>query len=211
MDDETRDVLSAVRLKGVGLLSIDDLGRHDDRLFRAKENRSLVEFYFTSKSFLCQYILDTSPEVDLLTYLDADAYFFGDPAVIWTEMKDYSVGLAPHRFSRRLKTRERYGKFNAGFLCFRNDGIGKECLAWWRDNCFTWCHDYVDDGRFADQGYLDLIPDRFDRVKCIEHRGINLAPWNIAECGCTEAGRITSVEQARGRCSNFKTGRFAAA
>lgn len=188
MDDETYQMLARRSLGNVTLLTVADLEHADPRMRLARQDRSLVELYFTSKSFLCQYILDTHPEVDLLTYLDADVYFFGDPTVIRAEMNNYSVGLTPHRFPGRLKTLERYGKFNAGFVCFRRDSNGLACLAWWRDNCFAWCHDYVDNERFADQRYLDLIPERFEKVRRIEHKGINLAPWNISQYQTTWNG-----------------------
>jgi hypothetical protein len=37
----------------------------------------------------------------------------------------------------------------------------------------------VDQGRFADQGYLDSFPGMSERTKIIENIGANLAPWNV--------------------------------
>jgi hypothetical protein len=153
-----------------------------------------VEFYFTSKAFLCEHIFATCSDVDLLTYLDADMYFFGDPYEIRTLMQGYSIGLTPHRFPEHLSSSARYGMFNAGFVSFRRDTSGAECLAWWRDSCFAWCHDYVDGNRFADQGYLTLIPDRFRDVLAIAHKGINCAPWNIAGYSVRREGARIMVD-----------------
>ena len=61
----------------------------------------------------------------------------------------------------------------------RNDPDGIAVIKWWRERCIDWCHDYVDEGRFADQGYLDSFPRLSARVKVIENIGANLAPWNI--------------------------------
>lgn len=181
MDDETRDALLSIGLSDVTLVTTDDLARHDPDVRTAAGNRSLVEFYFTSKSFLCLYIFATDPKVDLLTYLDADAFFFGSPETVRDVMAGSSVGLTPHRFPPHLKQGEQYGRFNAGFLSIRRDEEGLKCLRWWRDSCFAWCHDRVHEGRFADQGYLDRIPELFRRVRIIDHKGINAAPWNISQ------------------------------
>jgi len=181
MDSDTHDLLARLELPGVSLVTIDDLARQDKDVLIAKGNRSLVEFYFTSKSFLISFILSSRPDVELITYLDADLFFFSSPAAIKSEMEGYSVGLTPHRFPPRLKERDKYGTFNAGFISFRRDADGLACLEWWRNSCFAWCHDYVSGDRFADQRYLDAIPASFAKVKIISHKGINAAPWNISQ------------------------------
>lgn len=181
MDREVEVDLSSRSLQHVTLVTVADLERSDPRVMTARRNRTLVEFYFTSKSFLCQYIFDSRPDVDIVTYVDADGYFFGSPQTILMEMKGHSVGLTGHRFPARLKSGEQHGLFNAGFVSFRRDVDGLAALAWWRDQCFEWCHDYIDNGRYADQGYLSVMPQRFNRVLIIEHKGINAAPWNISQ------------------------------
>lgn len=181
MDRQTFDDLSRRGMKDVTLVTMANLEAFDRTLSGVRENRSLVEFYFTCKSFLCLYILKNYPGVNLLTYLDADLFFFSRPSVIEEEMTGYSIGLTGHRFPAFLKELEQFGMFNAGFVSFRRDDEGLACLTWWRDQCVEWCHDYVDNGRYADQRYLDYIPGKFSRVKVIDHKGINLAPWNLAQ------------------------------
>ena len=180
MDAEARDLLAARKLTGVSLLTVDDLARRDPDVLIARGNRSLVEFYFTSKSFLCRHIFDTHPDVELLTYVDADCFFFSDPAAILAEMDGHSVGLTPHRFPPHLKSDEQYGLFNAGFTSFRRDEVGLACLDWWRASCLEWCHDHVSEGRFADQRYLDAMPGMSPRVRLMS-KGMNAAPWNISQ------------------------------
>jgi len=194
MDSDSYHALSRLKLENVTLVTVEDLERHDQDVSRARSNRSLVEFYFTIKSFLCLYILDSHPYVDLITYLDADLYFFGSPAVIIEEMTGYSIGITPHRFPVHLKQSEQYGLFNAGFISIRRDETGTSCLRWWRNSCFTWCHDYVSEGRFADQRYLDNILDIFPNVKSIRNKGINAAPWNISQYRCSRKGDIIKID-----------------
>jgi hypothetical protein len=118
--------------------------------------------------------------VDLITYLDADLFFFGDPAPIYDELGDRSIGIIGHRFPPSLIGLEQFGVYNVGWLSFRRSAQALACLRWWRERCLEWCFDRCEDGRFADQKYLDDWPERFQGVAVLQHKGANLAPWNLA-------------------------------
>jgi hypothetical protein len=75
---------------------------------------------------------------------------------------------------------ERAGIYNVGWLSFRRDERALACLRWWRDRCIEWCYDRCEDGRFADQKYLDHWPSLFQGVVVLDHKGANLGPWNLA-------------------------------
>lgn len=180
MDEETRDVLAGLNLDAVTLISLADIEKWDGDIVTARNNRSLVEFYFTCKPFLCLYIMQNYLSVDLLTYLDADILFFDNPAAITDEMHGFSIGLSPHRFPPHLQKLVINGIYNAGWLSFRRDNDGLAALEWWRERCLEWCCDRVENGRYADQGYLNQIPHLFRNVVIIQNKGANLAPWNVA-------------------------------
>ena len=63
-----------------------------------------------------------------------------------------------------IKTK-RFGKFNVGWLTFKNDEIAIKCLKNWGNNCINWCYDYVEDNKYADQKYLDDWPKDYENVK----------------------------------------------
>ena len=179
-DDLAYEILQKLALPEVDPISLRDFEEGDEELLQAKGNRSQIEYYFTCTPSLPLYILRNCPEVDAITYLDADLFFFSAPSPIYQELDDGSVLIVGHRFPPRLRHREVYGIYNVGLVSFRRDDVGLQCLHWWRNRCLEWCYDRVEDGRFADQKYLDDWPTRFPRVVVLQHKGAGLAPWNVA-------------------------------
>jgi len=178
-DDLAYEALQKLALPEVDAISLKDFEEGDEELLYAKGNRSRIEYYFTCTPSLPLYILRNHPEVDVITYLDADLFFFSDPSPIYKELGDNSILIIGHRFPPDGKHRERYGVYNVGLLSFRRDNAGLQCLNWWRERCLEWCYDRVEDGRFADQKYLDDWPTRFRGVVVLQHKGAGLAPWNV--------------------------------
>jgi hypothetical protein len=183
MDKVTYRILTDMQLPQVQLISLSDFEKDDTQLLQAKQNRSLIEYYFTCTPSLPLYVVDHDPEVDIITYLDADLYFFSSIKPVYQELGPGSVLIVGHRFPQALKNREIYGIYNVGMLSFRRDNNGLACLKWWRDRCIEWCFDRVENGRFADQKYLDDWPDKFAGVVVLHHTGAGLAPWNLANYG----------------------------
>jgi putative methyltransferase (TIGR04325 family) len=146
-------------------------------LAAARQNRSRLEYYFTCTPFLLRFCLSKVTPGDLATYLDADLGFFRDPEPLFAELGGGSVGIIPHRFPRDLAENVRYGKYNVGWVTFRQDISGQACLEWWAAQCAAWCYDRIEPGRFGDQKYLDEFEERFSEVRILEHPGANLAPW----------------------------------
>lgn len=179
MDDRCYQQLSALGLPDIEALRLEDLETHDPELLAAKPTRSAIEYYFTCTPTLMAWLITTRPNIETMTYLDADLFFFQAPNVIFEEIEKSSVLIVPHRFSKRNEDLLKWGIYNVGWVTFRRDESGLECLGWWRRACLEWCHDYVDQGRFADQRYLDEFPKRFERVHVDTHPGVNLAPWNL--------------------------------
>jgi len=179
-DDLTYEILQKLALPQVQPILLADFEYGDEQLLRAKGNRSRIEYYFTCTPSLPLYILRNCPEVDVITYLDADLFFSSELSPIYKELGDGSVLIVGHRFPPHLSHLEVHGIYNVGLLSFRRDDAALKCLHWWREQCLEWCYDRVEDGRFADQKYLDDWPTRFQRVMVLQHKGAGLAPWNVA-------------------------------
>jgi len=180
MDETTYQTLSGMQLPHVQIISLADFENNDPLLLAAKKNRSLIEYYFTCTPSLPDYILNHVPEVDIITYLDADLYFFSSVEPVYQELGAGSVLIIEHRFPSFLDNLMIFGIYNVGLLSFRRDAIGFACIQLWRDRCLEWCYDRFENGKFADQKYLDEWPDRFSGVIVLQHKGAGLAPWNLA-------------------------------
>ena len=193
-DDFTHDILSKLNLSNLWSVSLQEFERNDEALLAAKQNRSRVEYYFTCTPSWPLYILSHFPEVDLITYLDADLFFYANPAPIYEEFGKQSILIVGHRFPEHLRHLEEVGIYNVGLLAFRNDGHGRECLQWWRERCLEWCYDRVEDGHYADQKYLDDWPVRFRQVKVLNNKGAGLAPWNWMNCDISIQSERATVD-----------------
>lgn len=194
LSEACHESLEELALEEIRPIKLGAFEEGDDELHAAKQNRSIVEYYFTCTSSLPLYIFRTQPDVTMVTYVDADLFFFSDPAPLFTELGGNSIGIIPHRFPDSLRHMEANGIFNVGWLTFRQDERGLACLRWWRDRCIEWCYDRRESGRFADQKYLDDWPRRFEGVAVLEHKGANVASWNLSNYGYEEKGREVLVD-----------------
>lgn len=188
MDADTYDILSRMKLPGLEPIALGELEASDRPLATVKPQRERLAYYFTCTPSLPVFLLERRPEIDLLTYLDADLFFFDSPEPLFEEIGPASIAIIEHRFPPHLRDWERYGIYNVGWVSFRRDAAGQECLRWWRERCLEWCHDRCEDGRFADQKYLDDWPRRFRNVVSLRHPGANVAPWNVMQY------RVESIE-----------------
>jgi len=179
LDNDTFSLLEHLALPGVRPIQLAEFERNDAALCSAKANRSRVEYIFTCTPSLPLYVLAHDSTIDLVTYLDADLFFFASPEPLFDEMGSRSIAIIPHRFSPDLRHLENNGVYNVGWLSFRRDATGLSCLHWWRSRCLSWCQMKNEPDRFADQKYLDRWPQQFPDVAVLEHKGANLALWNI--------------------------------
>lgn len=195
LDQASYTTLAQLSLANVHLISLEEFERGDEALLTAKQNRSLVEYYFTCTPSLPLFVLNHWPEVGSITYLDADLFFFADPTPVYAEIADNSIALIRHRFPPHLKRLEQWGIYNVGLLFLRRDEHALACLCWWRERCLEWCYDRVERDRFADQKYLDQWPHLFSNVVVLQHKGANLAPWNLDNYDIHEEGAGVWVDE----------------
>jgi hypothetical protein len=186
LSDECERRLEAMALPAVRTITLAQLESHIPRLMDARANRSTLEYYFTCMAALHTYLFETQPDIDGTMYVDSDILFFANPEIIFDSIGDAPAAVIPHNFTPRMRFLERCGIFNAGWTAFRRTQQGLCCLKWWLDQSLDWCYDRVEDGRYANQAYLDRFPDIAPATRILRQKGFNCAPWNIGNYKMTE-------------------------
>jgi len=171
-------ILRELALPNVITIPLSTLENAYPELIAIKSARRLIEYYFTLSPFLPHYLF-AQTEADRITYIDGDIYFFTSPLPVRDSLGDASVAITPHRFSFEFRNHVQYGLFNVAWITYRRCEEGLNCLNAYKADCTAWCYDRVENGKFADQKYLDAWPNRYPLVKIIEHKGFNVANWNI--------------------------------
>lgn len=143
--------------------------------------RTRWEFYATHKAVFMRTLLGRSDPGEVVGYVDSDTAFYSDLEPLFVAMEGASIGITEHRFSDLARFHEpSAGRFNAGFGMWRNDEQGRQCLDDWARECLESCSAKADgQGRFMNQGYLTVWPERYPSVTVLAHPGANLAPWNL--------------------------------
>jgi hypothetical protein len=167
VDDESMRTLDALMLPDVIVISAEEL--EDVELKELKKQRNSSEYCWTLKPVLLLHLYERFKGFNIFAYLDSDLLFFNNPMRLFPGSGKWSVLLTTHKVNR---------KANGGFIAFMRGSSTYEILKWWKDRCLEWCYSFYDSGRFADQGYLDLMRARFKGVQYLDMPGANVATWN---------------------------------
>lgn len=126
-------------------------------------------------------------KVEKVIYIDNDIAFFESPNFLFNELENHAVLLTPHRYSFSpskeqfwLENNLKLGLYNAGFIAVNKNA--KHVLKWWEACCLYRCEKNFWRGLYDDQKYLDLFPVIEPSTKILEHKGCNVAGWNIENC-----------------------------
>lgn len=181
MDDETYDILNKLNLEKVELISLEEF--EDSELKEVKKTRTIGEYCWTCTSSLLFFLLKNYSNLEMITYLDADLFFFSNPQPIYNEFGNNSILLTEHNFSDDLPKFfiSRHGKYNVQFTIFKNDENSLQALKWWREKTIEWCYNRHEGGKFGDQLYLNDWLQRFNGVYVLENNKFWLAPWNVSK------------------------------
>lgn len=192
LDDETFEVLGRLALPGLRPLRLSELLAADPDLAACRNERDGLSFYYTCTPAYMLHVLEREPEAEAVIYLDADLFFFADPAPLLAEFATGSILVHRHRPSGPWP-RDGNGDFNLGLVAHRRDAQGLACLRRWREQCLLSCDDRAVDSRWGDQQYLEHWPAEYPGLVVSHHVGAGVAPWNLADyrLGIDANGRVT--------------------
>ncbi len=192
MDKITFEILQKMELTNTELIPLDKI--EDKKLLSVKKERNAGEYSWTCKPYLLIHILNNYKNLETITYLDSDLFFFSSPDAIYKEFNNNSIMLTPQRFPKEKKHYEKTkGKYNAGVIILKNNKTTKNCLNWWRKRCLEWCYHRYEDGKLGDQMYLEKWKKLFPITHDIKNIGANLAPWNLLQYNIKKTDNQVSI------------------
>jgi len=197
MNEQVEQNLRRLALAHVSLILLHEV--EDARLLAVKPMRSRGEYCWTLTPFTPQFVFDRDPQVQRVTYLDADLFFFAAPKLLLDEFEHSRkhVLITEHAYAPRYERfgrAKRGGRFCVQFMTFRRSSEAGKVMRWWQDRCLEWCYARVEDGKFGDQKYLDQWPELFGaEVHILAQKEKTLAPWNVAYYEILGHGHIAPV------------------
>jgi hypothetical protein len=187
----------AASSENVTLIHIDELLLADPEFADSRNNRTLIEWYFTATSCLVNYIVKKYPIINNLYYLDSDLYFYNSVQPLIEESKNAAAQIIEHRFSKQMQHLLVYGRFNVGWIGFSTTEEGLALIHDYRSSCIDWCYEKLEGDRYGDQKYLDQWPQKFPSCVISKHLGANVAVWNIADRILTRQGNETFIDDSK--------------
>ncbi len=179
VDDKAHAVLTKLQLPNVRLLQLSKL--ETEELLRVKHTRGKGEYCWTLTPFAPRFVFEADPDVERVTYLDADLWFRKHPKLIFDEF-DASckhVLITDHAYAPEYDQSATSGQYCVQFMIFTRLG-GEVVRKWWEERCIDWCYARFEDGKFGDQKYLDDWPLTFGNLTHVyKNKEHFLAPWNL--------------------------------
>jgi hypothetical protein len=179
-DDTTYTVLDKINYPHMELINLSEVVTKE--LCSVREERTVAEFCWTLTPFAPRFVFEKDPDLKRVTYVDADIWFRKDPAPIFDELdcSNKSVLITDHGYTPNNDRSSTVGQYCVQFIIFNKD-TSEPVRSDWERKCLDWCYNKVEDGRFADQKYLDSWPTDFKTiVHVLSRQDWTLASWNCS-------------------------------
>jgi hypothetical protein len=174
LDNFVEDFFQKQKIKNIQVINLKDLEQEYKDLIIAKNNRDLIEYYFTLSPFLPIYIFEKFKSNNLI-YVDSDFFFYKDPIQFSNQNINSSVTLV------KQNANPKYGIFNVGLIQFNfNFFETYKILKIWSQECINSCTDIPDlkNNVYAEQKYLDNWIFELKNLKILSPECTVLSPWD---------------------------------
>lgn len=207
LDTETKLKLESLNLSFIRVIDLNLLIKKFPLLNQEKKKRNLNEFFFLLTPFLVYFLLKYK-NINHIAYVDADLIFFSKIDIIEKKLfKKYDILASYHDLNKNKVTT---GKYNVGFLLFKNNNKVLNQLSIWMKQCVI--------STTIDKCYLDVICgdqkylENWETNKKLKFSGIkiknfNIGAWNINENSFLKKGKILMCNNSKLYClhANFIT------
>lgn len=194
MDELVEQNLLRLALPYISLIPLREV--EDAHLLAVKSLRSRGEYCWTITPFTPKFVFERDTQVDRVTYLDADLFFFDSPKLLLDEFEQSGkhVLITEHAYDPRYDKSRKSGRFCVQFMTFRRTEESMKVMHWWQERCLEWCYEKPEADKLGDQKYLDQWPTLFgEEVYILKQKDKTLAPWNVRHFEQQGHGRVAPV------------------
>ncbi len=169
--------------KDCKIVAVEDIGLPDTKCFLFRYGAfnlcTAVKPYYFKKLFELGYDQVLYFDSDIAVFKSLNGYF-----KLMDEGSDFI--LTPHLLKPTVETDLpddiailRHGTFNLGFIGIAASAESIPLVEWWADKLQFNCVTMIEEGVFADQKFIDLIPSFTSRFFIVRDPGANFAYWNM--------------------------------
>ena len=164
-----------------------DLPKANEAFIGLQDNRNKIEALISIKPKVLINFLEESDDSQVIVYLDTDISFFDSLDDFEREHPDDNFIAFQHMYPKEPANFP-YGKYNAGLIIIRKSPESFAILREWERLCLEWCHLIRDDGRYADQGYLEEL------LNMPKSKGVKSSTINIGMHYLWKGPRVSLVK-----------------
>jgi len=177
-DQESVTILEKLSLPRINIKKIDEVEHWFGINHSLFPERTYIEYMFTLTPIIVRHARSACPDASII-YVDSDYYFYSSPAELISQCSDYDMAFVMHDFPDKYLYLEEHGRFNVGWNYFSPSRSTTSALNRWCAYTVSWCHDRIENGKYADQKYLDYICGKVERFWPIPADTIGLAEYNF--------------------------------
>jgi hypothetical protein len=156
---------------------------------------NIVELNTCVKPRVIEYLFQER-NADRVIYFDPDIRIYHRLEELEKALDENNIVLTPHIFTPipldgKLPNESNflnYGIYNLGFIALNRNEETEHFVGWWKERTYKIGYSRVEEGLFVDQLFINLVPIFYKLVHILQHRGYNMAPWNLHERYLTQQG-----------------------